>query len=149
MTRFAFICATAGLFCEAAFAESLVATRTIRSQAIITPSDLALVSKAYPGALQTTQQAIGMEARVMLFAGRPIHPSDIGPAALVERNQIVSVVFSRGGLTITTEARAMGRGGVGDAIRVMNLGSRNTVTGQVMSDGTVRVGASNVKGTSN
>lgn len=128
------------VFAGQAMAETLVATRTIRSQSILSSTDVAMIQGDVPGTLQLPQDAIGMEARVVLYAGRPIRVGDIGPPAIVERNQIVTLYFRRGPLTIAADARAMDRGGVGDLLRVINLASRNTVTGVVHSDGTVRVG---------
>jgi flagella basal body P-ring formation protein FlgA len=122
-----------------AAAETLVATRTIRAQAIIEPQDLTFAAIATPGALDDPSDVIGMEARVVLYAGRPIRPGDIGPPAIVERNQIVALVFRQGPLTIAAEGRALARGGAGDMIRVMNLASRSTVTGFVDPDGSVSV----------
>lgn len=121
-------------------AESLVATRTIRAKSLVTPEDLTLVSAAIPGALSDPAKAVGLEARVAIYAGKPVRPEDLGPPTLVERNQLVTLVFISGGLAIATEGRALARGGEGDSIRVMNLGSRNTVTGRVGPDGTVYVG---------
>ena len=129
---------------QAAVAETLVAARTIRAQAILAPSDLAIIDKTIPGSLANADQAIGMEARVVLYAGRPIRPSDLGPPAIIERNQIVTLVYRRGGLTIAADARALARAGVGDALRVMNLASRSTVTGLVRGDGTVTVGGPDI-----
>jgi flagella basal body P-ring formation protein FlgA len=130
------------IFCFAwpASAETLVAARTIRSQAVLAPGDLTVIDGTIVGALQSAEQAIGLEARVVLYAGRPILPGDIGPAAIIDRNQIVTLLFRRGTLTIAAEARALGRAGVGDTLRVMNLASRSTVTGTVRADGTVIVG---------
>ncbi len=122
-----------------AAAETLVATRTIRAQAIIEPQDLTFAAIATPGALDDPSEVVGMEARIVLYAGRPIRPGDIGPPAIVERNQIVALVFRNGTLTIAAEGRALGRGGVGDMVRVMNLASRNTITGIVEPDGFVSV----------
>jgi flagella basal body P-ring formation protein FlgA len=123
-----------------ASAESLVATRTIRAKSLIAPEDLALVSADLPGALSDPAQAVGLEARVSIYAGKPVRPGDIGPPTLVERNQLVTLVFVSGGLAISTEGRALGRGSEGDEVRVMNLGSRNTVTGRIGPDGAVYVG---------
>lgn len=123
-----------------ASAESLVATRTIRAKALVTTDDLTLVSAAIPGALSDPDQAVGLEARVAIYAGKPVRPEDLAPPTLVERNQLVTLVFLSGGLAISTEGRALARGGAGDSIRVMNLGSRTTVTGRVGPDGTVYVG---------
>lgn len=121
-------------------AESLVATRTIRAKTLVTTDDLTLVNAAIPGALSDPDQAVGLEARVAIYAGKPVRPEDLGPPTLVERNQLVTLVFLSGGLAISTEGRALARGGAGDSIRVMNLGSRTTVTGRVGPDGTVYVG---------
>ncbi len=124
----------------AAGAETLIAARTVRSQAILTPADLAMVAKTVPGTLAFADEAIGMEARVVLYAGRPIRPGDIGPPAIVERNQIVTLFYRRGNLVIAVDARALGRAGAGDLMRVMNLASRTTVSGVVRADGTIIVG---------
>jgi flagella basal body P-ring formation protein FlgA len=123
-----------------AAAESLVATRTIRAKSLIAPEDLALVSAELPGALSDPGQAVGLEARVAIYAGKPVRPGDLGPPTLIERNQLVTLVYLSGGLAISTEGRALARGSEGDEVRVMNLGSRNTVTGRVGPDGAVYVG---------
>jgi flagellar basal body P-ring formation protein FlgA len=123
-----------------AFAESVVATRTIRAKTLIGPEDLTLVSAELPGALTDPAAAVGQEARVAIYAGKPVRPGDFGPPTLVDRNQLVTLVYVSGGLAISTEGRALGRGSEGDEIRVMNLGSRNTVTGRIGPDGAVYVG---------
>lgn len=121
-------------------AESVVATRTIRAKALIALEDLTLVSAELPGALSDPEAAIGQEARVAIYAGKPVRPGDLGPPTLVDRNQVVRLVYVTGGLAISTEGRALGRGSAGDEIRVMNLGSRNTVSGRIGPDGAVFVG---------
>jgi flagellar basal body P-ring formation protein FlgA len=124
-------------------AESLVATRTIRAQAIIAADDLTLVAAEVPGALTDPAGVVGLEARVTIYAGRPVRLSDLGSAALIERNQVVPLIYLAGGLAISTEGRAMARGGEGDVIRVINLASRTTVSGRVGPDGAVYVGTEN------
>jgi flagellar basal body P-ring formation protein FlgA len=121
-------------------AESLVATRTIRAKSLVAAEDLALVSADLPGALRDPEQAVGLEARVAIYAGKPVRPGDLGPPTLVERNQLVTLVYLSGGLAISTEGRALARGSEGDEVRVMNLGSRSTVTGRIGPDGAVYVG---------
>jgi flagella basal body P-ring formation protein FlgA len=125
-----------------AAADTLVAARTIRAQAILGPADLAMVEAEVPGALADPAEALGMEARVVLYAGRPIRAGDVGPPALVERNQIVPMIYDQSGLTIQTEGRALGRAAAGERVRVMNLGSRSTVSGTVDEAGRVIVGRS-------
>lgn len=134
------MCVTAPIFAPSvALGDTVVAARTIRSQTLLSAQDLALAPGTVPGTISNPHDIIGMEARVALYAGRPIRPEDIGPPALVERNQIVTLAFETGGLSIHAEGRALARGGVGDVIRVMNLGSRSTVSGTVMPDGRITV----------
>lgn len=119
--------------------ETLVTTRTIRAQTAIQPEDIAFGTETVPGALADPAQAIGMEARAVLYAGRPIRPSDLAPAAVVERNQVVPLSFRRGPLTILAEGRALARGAPGDLVRVMNLASRTTVQGVITPAGGIDV----------
>ena len=122
-----------------ASAQTLVATRTVRANTVLAPADLTIVSKQTSGALSTLEEAIGRETRVVLYAGRPIKPAQLGAPALVNRNDVVTLVFSTGGLAIVTEGRALGRGGLDDSIQVMNLASRSIVEGQITATATVSV----------
>ena len=70
---------------EMAMADSLVATRTIRAQSVVQADDVTLVAATIPGALTATDGALGLEARVAIYAGRPIKAGDLGPPTLLER----------------------------------------------------------------
>lgn len=130
----------ASAFCAPpALADYLVPLRTIRAKDIVNAEDLALKKGEIMGALSNPSEVIGMEARVALYAGRPLRPGDLGPPAIIERNDLVTLIFRQGGLTIAAEGRSLGRGSVGEAVRVMNLSSRTTVTGRVKQDGSVEV----------
>jgi flagella basal body P-ring formation protein FlgA len=120
-------------------ADTLVATRLIRAQEVIGPGDVILAAGEIPGALTDPSAAVGREARVALYPGRPVMRGQTAAPALVERNQIVTVVYVRGGLKLTAEARALGRAAAGEPVRVMNLSSRMSVTATVAPDGSVRV----------
>jgi flagella basal body P-ring formation protein FlgA len=122
-----------------ALADSLVATRTIRAQSVVTAEDFTSVAAEIPDALTDANLAIGQEARVAIYAGRPIRAADLGAMAVIERNQIIPLGFQAGALAIMTEGRALARGAVGDVIPVMNLSSRTKVFGTIGPDGTVRV----------
>lgn len=122
-------------------AESLIATRVIRAQTLLTANDVTLVAAEISGALADPSEALGLEARVTLYPGRAIRAGDLGPPALIDRNQIVTLIYRVGGLDITTEGRALGRGGLGDAMQVMNVSSRMVLVGRVARDGSVHVGS--------
>ncbi len=127
------------LLANRAAADTVLAARTIRPGTVITARDLIIKPGDIAGMASKPEQLIGAEARVSLYAGRPIALADTGPPALVERNQIVALVFQRNGLRISAEGRSLSRAGVGDVVRVMNLSSRTTVSGKVMPDGRVMV----------
>ena len=106
---------------------------------MISAPDLEIKQMDVAGAITDPSAVIGQEARVALYAGRPIRISDFGPPAIVNRNDLVTLVFDHALLSISTEGRALGRGAVGDRIRVMNLSSRTTITGLIRADGQIEV----------
>jgi len=123
-----------------ALADVLVSARTLRAGTQITADDLSMLRGTPPhGAARAPSEVIGMEARVTLYAGRPIPLGSLTEPALVERNQLVSLVFLHGGLEIRADGRALGRGGAGETIRIMNLASRSTISGRVAGPGIVEV----------
>ncbi|TCL01447.1 flagella basal body P-ring formation protein FlgA [Shimia isoporae] len=120
-------------------AEIVVATKIIRANTIITADAIGLKRGSAEGVYDNPEQVLGQEARKSLYPGRPIRLDDVGAPALVDRNQVVTLIFAGSGLQIETEGRALDRAGEGERLRVMNIGSRTTVTGTVMPDGSVRV----------
>lgn len=127
-----------GLAAPAA-ADTVVAAKNLRPGMIVSAMDVKLVEAEIAGGFQLLEDVIGQEARVVLYAGRPVLPNDIGPPALIDRNQIVTLVYIAGPMTILAEGRSLGRGAVGDRVRVMNLSSRTTITGSVSLSGDVIV----------
>ncbi|MGG7565030.1 flagellar basal body P-ring formation chaperone FlgA [Rhodovulum sp. DZ06] len=114
-------------------------SRVIRAGERIALDDLSRRPGPAQGVAEETAIA-GLEARITLFPGRPIAAGDLSPPAMVERNQIVTLRFSRGPLTIEAEGRALDRGAEGDRVRVMNLVSRASVVGRVSGPELVEVG---------
>lgn len=142
MMRRAIALLSGGLIALAAplWADTVIAAGTIRGQSLIMPSDITLVPGATPGALADPADAIGMEAAVNLYAGRPIRPGDLRPPAIIERNSLVTIRYAHGGLMIIADGRSMDRASAGEALRVMNLSSRTTVTATAAGPGLVTVG---------
>lgn len=123
-------------------AETLVATRLIRATEVIQPADVHLAKPSVPGAASDPAQVIGLEARVAIYPGRPVRLADLGPAAVVERNEIVRMIYRQNGLMIQSDGRALGRGALGEMVSVMNLSSRQSVQGVVTAAGLVEVSGS-------
>jgi flagella basal body P-ring formation protein FlgA len=135
-----FVLFVAALAAGAVFAQSVTPVRAIRSQTVLAAEDLALAEEAVPGALAAIEDAIGLEAKVSLYPGRPILASQLRAPALVERNAVVRMAYRSGPLRIVTEGRALDRAAAGELVRVMNLVSKQTVTGVVTADGSIEVG---------
>ena len=100
---------------------------------VLTPHATVFASNDETGPEDSARLAMGTAMSA------PILPEDIGPPALVERNQIVTLAYDRAGLSIRVEGRSLARAGVGETVRVMNLSSRSTLSGRVQADGTVLV----------
>lgn len=123
-----------GAFVALTDASSLVASEVIRAGDLVTPVNAA----AEPGdALGVEDAIIGREARRTIYAGQPVTMDNTRPARLVERNQIVTVKYIKGGLEISTTGRAMGEAALNEPVTVLNLQSRQMVQGIVQESGWV------------
>lgn len=120
-------------------ADTIVATRSIRPQQLITADDVRIDPAVVEGAHASLGEVIGQEARVAIYAGRAVMMGYVGQPALVERNQMVELIFVHGGLRIAAEGRALARAGSGERIRVMNTDSRTVLFGTVTPNGTIVV----------
>ena len=86
-----------------AAAQTVVAAAPIRAGTVIEAIHLATIGGAEPGTLGDMRDAIGLEARVNLYANRPLRPEDLGAPTLVQRNERVTLTFLAGPLRITAE----------------------------------------------
>lgn len=120
--------------------EGLTVTRVVPAGTVLNAGDIRPLASDDPDALHEIRNVVGQEARVALYPGRPILARHLGSPTLIERNQIVQLVYQSGGLQILAEGRALGRAGAGELIRIMNVASRQTVSGLVQADGTIVVG---------
>ena len=82
---------------------------------------------------------IGREVRRTVYAGQSIRPQDTQPPRLVKRNQIVTLIYMRGGLESSLTGRAMGEAGLDETVPVLNLQSRQIVEGTVQAGGWIWV----------
>lgn len=120
-------------------ADSIVPVKTIRANTILTEAHITINPALSGAGMSDLESVIGMETRVVLYAGRPILPDYLMQPAVVQRNEIAPLVFRQSGLAISTSGRVLDRGAVGDTVRVMNLSSRVTLFGVVLPNGSVDV----------
>jgi flagella basal body P-ring formation protein FlgA len=88
------------------------------------------------------EQLEGKVARRTLLPGRYVQTAAIRQPWLVEQGAAVQLFFVAGALTISASAVTLQPGAAGDVVKVRNLDSGKILSGIVMADGTVRVGAS-------
>lgn len=120
-------------------AQTVVPNTTIQPGEIVEASNLTVREGQVAGTFADPSKAEGFEARKVLYAGQPIRQKDLRQPSVIQRNQLVQLVFSTGGMSIITEGRALDRASAGDVLRVMNLASRTTVSGKADAAGTVFV----------
>ena len=97
-----------------AFADALVATRLIRATEVVRAGDVAVQRGQLPGVASDPVQVVGLEARVAIYPGRPLRLADLAPAAVIERNETVTMLYRpRRSGTIRSEGRALGARGTG------------------------------------
>lgn len=84
----------------------------------------------------------GKVAKRTLLPGRYIPTASLREAWLVEQGAAVQVTYVSGVLTISASAVTLQSGAAGDFVRVRNIDSGKVLSGVVMADGSIRVGAS-------
>jgi flagella basal body P-ring formation protein FlgA len=82
---------------------------------------------------------VGQAARRTLHAGRPIRAADLMPPIVVAKNKVVRMVYEVGALRLTARGRALGDGGAGTMIKVLNVDSKRSVDAIVIDNDTVAV----------
>ena len=83
--------------------------------------------------------AVGMQARRQLRAGQALRVADLAKPDLVTRDQNVTLIYESSGLYLTIRGKALEGGTEGDAVNVLNLQSKRTVSGIVVGRGQVSV----------
>src|SRR3954454_24466841 len=86
--------------------------------------------------------AVGMQARRQLRAGQALRVTDLTKPDLVTRDQNVRLIYESAGLYLTIRGKALEGGTEGDAVNVLNLQSKRTVSGIVVGRGQVSVAIS-------
>ena len=107
----------------------VVAARTLRVGAVVTASDLKISEDQ---SAEDLTDIIGKETKRAIYQGREITPNDVGPVTIVQRNEVISLVYRSSGLGLRTEGRALNAAGVGEPVSVMNLDTRITVRAVVV-----------------
>ncbi len=110
---------------------------------VLKASDLTVARrpKAEGPAITDINAAAGLAARHQLRPGQPLHEADLMKPAIVQRNDMVTIVYEAPGFTLTLRGQAQDAGALGDTISVANVQSKRVVQGIVTGPGRVTVRA--------
>jgi flagella basal body P-ring formation protein FlgA len=116
--------------------------RPINAGEIVQPADLVWgkAAAAPSDAPHDPDAVIGMAARRPLRAGAPIAARDVSAPEVVKANDLVTVTYDNGGVSLALQAKALTGGAVGDTINVQNVTSKKTVQAVVVAPGQAAVG---------
>ena len=85
--------------------------------------------------------AAGLAARHQLRAGQPLREADLAKPPLVQRNDVVTIVYQAPGMLLTLRGEAQESGALGDQISITNMQSKRAFHGIVTAPGRVTVDA--------
>lgn len=120
-----------------------VLTREVKRGETISASDLIMKATAtgrLPKAtLMKEADIIGKTATKTLRAESPLRAGDLEQPKLIKKNQLVTLVFEKRGMTLKTRGKAMADGGLKESIQVMNIQSKRMVEGTIISAGVILI----------
>jgi flagella basal body P-ring formation protein FlgA len=126
----------------------VTALRPLDRGAMVAADDLTVTRlparQSLAGSATSPADLIGLAARRAIRAGVPLSVSDFAPPNLVNRGEIVTVVYRKSGLLLTTRGKALENGAKDAAIPVVNLSSNRVLTAIVTDRGSVEVAATAV-----
>jgi len=83
--------------------------------------------------------AIGMQVKRQLAAGRPLAISELSRPAMVQKRASVMMLLDSTGIRLTAQGQALDAGALGERIRVLNPVSRAVIEAEVVGPDRVRV----------
>lgn len=117
-------------------------TRNIAAGEIVQPQDLVWgkVALAPADAATDPDAIVGLAAKRTLRAGAAVAGRDVAAPQVIKANDVVTLVFEDGGVSLSLQAKALTGGGVGETISVQNVTSKKTVQAVVSGPGQAVVG---------
>jgi flagellar basal body P-ring formation protein FlgA len=121
--------------------DAVTAERPIEHGEVLKLSDLAIVrrAKSEGPAISDVHAVAGLAARHELRPGQPLHAADLVKPSIVQRNDMVIIVYEVPGITLTLRGQAQDAGALGDTINVLNVQSKRVVQAVVSGPGRVTV----------
>jgi flagella basal body P-ring formation protein FlgA len=128
-------------------AERIAQVPVLRSQvnqgSVLTAQDLELrpmpLSRLPSGVVGDLNGLIGMSMRHPMAAGNTIAAIDVERPQAVQRGALVTMIFNKPGIQLSTTGRAVDGGAIGDVIHIQNSKSSRTVEAVVTAINEVQI----------
>lgn len=120
-----------------------VLDRSLKSGQEITADHL--IYKNFPihylraGVIRDSSELIGKSAKRTISIDRPIRDHEVSTPMIVKKNDLVTLNYIHGNLTITTNGQVMADAAIGDVIQVKNLNSDKKVRAIIKNASTANV----------
>lgn len=126
------------------FVQVSVAARDLKAGQIITADDLlskniSQENNARAVSPVKAEDLIGKEVKRSIRSGQMILSADVRTQVMVAKGKIVTLNYSKGGIMLSAQGKALENGGLGDIVRVMNSQSKSVVQGTVTGPETVSI----------
>jgi flagella basal body P-ring formation protein FlgA len=116
---------------------------TMRAGSVLRDTDIEMklvpLKYAETSGFARRDELIGKALLRQSRAGMMLRSSDVGEPELVSRNDIVTVYFRSGAMTLTVKGQALDGAAKGEPLAVLNLMSRKILTAVAIGDGAVEV----------
>ncbi|SNY94269.1 flagella basal body P-ring formation protein FlgA [Cohaesibacter sp. ES.047] len=121
-----------------------VLTRNMRPGEIVTESDVIMtplpLNKAQQANPALMDEVIGKSATRTLRAGIIVNAAYFSEPEIINRSDVVSIIFKAGKLTLSMRGKALASGSKGDVISVQNTQTNKILRGEVTGPGIVQIG---------
>lgn len=125
------------------FKHVLIATRELPKGTTLTASDLKTeerdIARLHRGYLEQAEQAVGKVLKRTLHQGDVVAPTRIVSPDTIKRGSQVTILASVGSIRVRMNGKALGKGTVGDRIKVLNESSRRKIDATIIAPGIVEV----------
>ncbi len=118
-------------------------TRSLPAGSVLGASDIELrlvpVRFAQASGFATVDDLLGKALTRQSREGLMLKASDVAQPKLVARNAEVIIYLRQGPMTLTVKGQALNDAAMGEAVSVLNLGSKRIITGKASGPGAVEV----------
>jgi flagella basal body P-ring formation protein FlgA len=110
---------------------------------ILTPADIEMklvpLRTAEGGGFATIDQLVGKALQRQGRGGLMLKSTDVIEPLVVSRNQMVTVYFRTGPMTLTVKGQSLGNASAGQPVQVLNLASKKILNGTALPNGGVEM----------